>query len=261
MAIYGVLADIHGNREALVAALAALETRSLDYLICAGDIIGFNADPNGCVDLLREREIPAVAGNHDLIGIGRLGFSRCANKVIYSLKRTRRLLTPKSVSYLSALPLHRMVEDQVLLTHAGIRDVEQYVRSPAQVLQNAAHLRAEFPQARICLFGHIHEQRVFEVNGDMVQELPAKGVISLRHDRTYFVNPGSIDAARKRGERRAEWALLDTGGWTVEFQSAPYDHGLSEAKAVDGGYRIGPVVDRLYTLRRRLGARYWPEWR
>ena len=62
------------------------------------------------------------------------------------------------------------------------------------------------PNVLICFFGHTHEQRVFEVDGDRVSEPFARGpdeppaTAALRPDREYFVNPGSVDAARKRSE-------------------------------------------------------------
>ena len=53
MAVYGVVADIHGNREALAAAFAALEARGVERVVCLGDIIGYNADPDECVAMVR----------------------------------------------------------------------------------------------------------------------------------------------------------------------------------------------------------------
>ncbi|MDF3010741.1 MAG: uncharacterized protein K0S03_1537, partial [Burkholderiales bacterium] len=46
MSLYGIVADIHGNREALAAVLAALEARGVGRLACLGDIVGYNADPD-----------------------------------------------------------------------------------------------------------------------------------------------------------------------------------------------------------------------
>ena len=52
MALYGVLGDIHGNREALEAALGALEARGVARFLCVGDVVGYNADPDDCISLL-----------------------------------------------------------------------------------------------------------------------------------------------------------------------------------------------------------------
>ena len=64
-----------------------------------------------------------------------------------------------------------------------------------------------------------------------------------------------MDAARKRECKRAEFALLDTATWTIEFHSIVYDDLASEAKAAAGGYRIDGWTDRFYTLRRRILGR------
>ena len=78
MALYGVLGDIHGNREALEAALAKLDACGVTRILCVGDIVGYNADGDACVEILRACHALCIAGNHDLIGTGRLGFERCS---------------------------------------------------------------------------------------------------------------------------------------------------------------------------------------
>jgi predicted phosphodiesterase len=255
MALYGVIGDIHGNREALAAVLARCDERGVEHLVCVGDIVGYNADPDQCAAMLEERRALAIAGNHDLISIGALDFERCANKVIYSLKRTRRALAPRTIAYLRALPAHRVLEDRILLCHAGVRDVEQYVVAAGQVRQNARHLREDFPGASICLFGHVHTQKVYEVDGDDVRDLARSAPVELRGDRAYFINPGSVDAARKSGVKRAQYALLDSAAWRIEFHDTAYDDATSEARAAAGGYRIGYWTDRWYSVRRRARSR------
>lgn len=262
MALFGVLGDIHGNREALEAALAALDARGIDRVLCVGDLVGYNADPDACVEILRARGAISIAGNHDLIGTGRLGFERCSNKAMHSLKRTRRRLSAEVADYLRALPAHRVIEGDVLLTHGGVRDVQQYMTRERHVLENVEYLRHDFPGARICFFGHTHEQRVFEVvrteAGPEVAEPFAAGLEDgaftavLRRDREYFINPGSVDASRKRAHKLAEYAIFDSDARSVEFRRVPYDEKATEDKAAAGGYRIDRWRDRLYDVQRRL---------
>ena len=47
---YGILADIHGNLEALQAVLPLLE--HCDEILCAGDVVGYGPNPNECCALL-----------------------------------------------------------------------------------------------------------------------------------------------------------------------------------------------------------------
>jgi predicted phosphodiesterase len=251
VALYGVLADIHGNREALAAALAALEPRA-GRLVCLGDIVGYNADPDECVALVRRRCAASIAGNHELIGLGRLDFRRCSRKAEYALRRTRRTLGREAAAWLDALPQRLLLEEGVVLVHGGVRDVQQYMTTPQHIGENAAWLREDFPGARGCFFGHSHEQRVYEVQGAEVRQLPAEGRLRLERDRLYFINPGSVDASRKHRHKLAECALFDSGERSIEFLRVPYDAAAAEAKAAVFGYRINPWMDRLYAWRRRL---------
>jgi predicted phosphodiesterase len=110
MAVYGVLGDIHGNREALEAALAGIDAIGVDRVICVGDLIGYNADSDACVRILQGRDALCIAGNHDLIGTGRLGLERCSNKAQpWSATKTRsngtrvRILSNSSSSVSSTI--------------------------------------------------------------------------------------------------------------------------------------------------------------
>jgi len=140
----------------------------------------------------------------------------------------------------------------VVLVHGGVRDVQQYVKHTSLVAQNAQWLRADFPKARLCLLGHSHEQKVWEVDGEAVRELPHADKNLLNRKLMYFINPGSVDASRKATHKAAECAILDTLDWSVEFLRLRYDSASSEAKAAVFGYRIGRWTDRFYTLRRRI---------
>jgi predicted phosphodiesterase len=248
MARLGVLGDIHGNREALAAALAALERRGVQRLACVGDIVGYNADPDECAAIVRERRMLVIAGNHDLIAVRRLGFGRCANNAAYALRRTRRAISAETTAYLETLPLYHEIERGVMLVHGGVRDVQQYMTTPEIIAQNAAWLREDFPGTRLCFFGHSHAQKVYEVDGE-VREVTAERLL-LDPRKTYFINPGSVDASRKSRHKLAECAILD--GDLIEFLRVPYDAAATECKAAAFGYRIPPWVDRAYSLRKRL---------
>ena len=256
MARYGLIADIHGNREALAAALAALDERGAERLVCLGDIVGYNAVPDECVALVRKRCSVSIAGNHELIGLGRLGFKRCSNNAEYALRRTRRTLGKEAAAFLRGPPDTHVLEPGVVLIHGGVRDVQQYMANPAQIQENARYLAEDFPGARVCFFGHSHEQKVYEITAGGVEEVAIDGQVSLRKENTYFVNPGSVDASRKNRHKLAECALFDSAFGTVQFLRVRYDAAATEAKAAAFGYRIDPLTERLYTLRRRIAARF-----
>jgi predicted phosphodiesterase len=259
MAVLGVIADIHGNREALEAVLAVLDARRVDRLLCLGDIVGYNADPDECVETVRKRRALSIAGNHDLISLRKLDFSRCSNIARYALARTRQTLGDEAAEFLDKLPPNRMLDDGVVLVHGGVRDVQQYMPNADAIRENVPHLRADFPGAKICFFGHSHEPRVYAVNeNDEVREVEAHAPTYLVKALTYFINPGSVDASRKRRHKLAECAILDTAEWTIDFIQVPYDAAATEVKASSFGYRIDPWTNRLYNLQRRIPSlRLW----
>ena len=61
-AIFG---DIHANLEALQAVLADAEHNGVSDFVCVGDVVGYNADPAACLDLIRNMGCATVKGNHD----------------------------------------------------------------------------------------------------------------------------------------------------------------------------------------------------
>ena len=81
----GVFSDIHGDLKALETVLDRLDNEhKVDYILCAGDLVGRGPHPNEVVDIMRERGIPSVRGNHD--------------EWVYGL-------TPENNAYLKSLPL------------------------------------------------------------------------------------------------------------------------------------------------------------
>ncbi|WP_066639906.1 metallophosphoesterase family protein [Desulfolucanica intricata] len=60
-----VFADIHSNLHALIAVLNDIDTRKPDFVLCAGDLVGYGPYPNKVVKIIKELNIPTVMGNYD----------------------------------------------------------------------------------------------------------------------------------------------------------------------------------------------------
>jgi predicted phosphodiesterase len=202
---------------------------------------------------VRARGIESVAGNHDLIALGRLDTGRCAMRPAFTLRRTRTRLTRASRLFLAALPaLRTYEEDRVALMHGTLDDPAEYLTSPALQAENARLLHQRLPRARICFFGHTHVPAVFESDGIRITARPAQGTVTLAAgDRLTFVNPGSVDAARRR-EKVAELAIFDAATAEVTFLRVPYDHAKVEASAVAKGFRMSRREEAWYTATRFL---------
>src|SRR5947209_1108317 len=61
-----IVSDIHGNRHAFEAVLDAIADSECEEIWCLGDLVGYGADPDACVDLARRHTSVCLAGNHDL---------------------------------------------------------------------------------------------------------------------------------------------------------------------------------------------------
>jgi diadenosine tetraphosphatase ApaH/serine/threonine PP2A family protein phosphatase len=119
------------------------------------------------------------------------------------------------------------------------------------VAEEAVRVRGRWPGLRLCLFGHTHVPAVHQLSGGGVRNLTPQARQALDDGGLWFVNPGSVDAAR-RGDGHAEFAVLDTGGFHIDFERVPYDHQRAEAEARAEGYRMGRVSGTLLAGRRLL---------
>lgn len=60
-----LISDIHGNAIALEAVLAEVDGEEVDRTICLGDIATLGGQPREVLDILRDRRMVSVLGNHD----------------------------------------------------------------------------------------------------------------------------------------------------------------------------------------------------
>ena len=247
MARLGVVADVHGNVAALAATLEALDRVGVDGLLCLGDLVGYHPDGDACVEMLAERGAICIAGNHDLIATGLLTSDRCGRKAAFALAQARRDIGEAAAAFLRSLPMTRVVGERVACIHGSVDDVCEYMTTEAQVHAASARCGELYPRARACLFGHTHVPAVYVVGETAVTRIPATGAVCMaRPGATVFVNPGSVDAARRPGGR-AEFALLDTERLELTFLGADYDDRATERRARRAGYR-------------RPRGRVWAEW-
>ena len=97
---YAIISDLHANLEALIAVLDKIEETGVDQVVCLGDVVGYNASPNECVEIVQERGIPTICGNHDAVACGLeepWGFNPIA---LQAAMWTRDNLTPANLEWI-----------------------------------------------------------------------------------------------------------------------------------------------------------------
>ena len=144
-----VLADVHSNLPALQAVLADVDRIGPDGIWVAGDLVGYNPWPNEVLEILRERHVRAIRGNHDRGAIGGDTF-RFNELAAEAVRWTRIHLTPAGVGYLKDLEdrtrgsMPELVEDGVtgVLTD-GIASAVAGVKRAVGFDRGACHDAAE----------------------------------------------------------------------------------------------------------------------
>ena len=216
-----LIADIHANLPALEAVLQGIDTRHPDMIYCLGDLVGYNIWPNEVIQTIRKRQIPTIAGNHDLkANTTRPALQDSPKNYAYTL------INASERAYLQALPAHMRLEFQfyggslhVLLVHGSPLSVNEYL---FEYMAEEALLKLMMDaKADILCFGHTHKPYHRILNS------PDKGKDHFRH----AINTGSVGKP-KDDDPRACYVLLHftpfttanvAESLTVEFVRVEYD--------------------------------------
>jgi predicted phosphodiesterase len=214
-----VLSDIHGNRPAFEAVLAAVRRAEVERVWCLGDLVGYGAEPDACVELARAHTDLCLAGNHDLGVRGDIPLDEFSRGAELAARWTQETIARENLDYLLELE-PQAVQRDVGLYHASPRDpVWEYVLSAL-----LAELCLDAQEQRVCLIGHSHVALAFmRVEGKPATgEACAEGATLDLSEGEWLVNPGSVGQPRD-SDPRASWAILDTRAWTVEYRREEYD--------------------------------------
>lgn len=216
-----VISDIHSNRHALEAVLAAIDTAEADEVWCLGDMVGYGAEPDACTALIRERSSVCLVGNHDLAVLGALDISTFSEAAAAAVEWTRENVGEETLEFLASLePVAS--RNGVGLFHASPRDpVWEYVLSADQ-----AEAGFEVQEERIGLIGHSHIALFFArapgVRGYAQGAQATDGTEIEIAEGDWLLNPGSVGQPRD-GDPRAAWLELDTDAWTARYHRVEYD--------------------------------------
>ncbi len=231
--LYGIISDIHSNLEALEAVLRDAEQRHIDSFICLGDIVGYGASPNECVQHIRELTGHVVVGNHDYASVGLTDIS-CFN--LYAKRAvmwTAKVISEEHSDYLSKLPLTAQVDD-LFLVHSTPSDPTawNYLCSPQLAL-----IEFDAFQGRCCFIGHSHKPVIFSQRDG---ELPWRNeMLMCSPNERYIINVGSVGQPRD-GDPRACYGIFDDQVGKLLLRRVTYDVQTAQRKILQAG--LPPVL-------------------
>jgi predicted phosphodiesterase len=254
---YGVAGDVHGNLHALRTVLEALRAAGAERIVCPGDVVGYGPRPNECVEVLVDADALAVAGNHDLMAIGRLPIERLAAGGIVrtTIEWTRSAISDSTRDWLAGLPLELSTDDGLVVTHGALGDPERYVSDRPAAAAQLDELHERDPHARALLLGHTHQPMVASRGAPALDA--ERGVALDPGLGPWLLNAGSVGQSRDRLPL-ARAMVIDLDRGYAEFLALGYDLRATQRELVAAGLparaaHLAP--SRVRRLRRRLRAR------
>lgn len=200
----GLIADMHSNLSAFKAVLDDMPR--VDQIVCAGDLVGYAAEPNEVVNLAKSKHLLVVMGNHDYAALTRdvKGFNPIAARAALW---TADNLTGENLKFLSGLPTHlelKFGKHKLYLVHGSPRDpLNEYI-FPEMSNHDFAGI-VKNVDADVVVLGHTHVPMNRMILGKLV------------------VNPGGVGQPRDR-DPRASYAVLTLGKeLKIEHRRVEYD--------------------------------------
>ncbi len=237
---FAIFSDQHGNLEATEAILQDAHEKECTHFVCLGDLVGYNANPHECVELVRAMDCPVVKGNHDeqaCLGESSRDFNDLAEEAI---NWTRDHLTDADKQWLADLRLTRQVRDFTIV-HATLDTPGEW----GYVFKNLDAVASfTYQHTTVCFFGHTH------VAGAFVRDAGVKRVVTeqltIEPGKKYFINVGSVGQPRD-GDARAAYCIYDIERNVVEQRRVKYDLAAAQKKIIQAG------LPRLLAERLALG--------
>jgi diadenosine tetraphosphatase ApaH/serine/threonine PP2A family protein phosphatase len=220
--MFAVISDIHSNLEALTAVLKDIDARGIREVYCCGDVVGYGANPLECLDLVADRCVATVCGNHDqAVFYEPLNFNVSAERAAYW---TRQMLEDEGNKarrdrrweVLGRMPA-QMEAHGLLLVHASPRrPVNEYLfaedvyTNPNKILANFDRIGERY---RACVVGHTHVPGVFldDPLFDSPVDLAETNRYELTDEEKAIINVGSVGQPRDR-DVRASYVVVHQNG-------------------------------------------------
>ena len=225
---FAIFSDLHANLEATETVLADAHERECTHFVCLGDLVGYNANPHECVEIVRELDCPCVKGNHDeqaSLDESSRDFNELAEEAI---NWTRANLTEDDRQWLADLRLTRQVRDFTIV-HATLDTPHKWGYVFNQ-LDAAASFNYQY--TNICFYGHTHAPRAYIRDASVKSQVLDK--LSIDAGKKYFVNVGSVGQPRD-GDWHAAYCIYTPDEQLVELRRIEYDIWTAQDKIVEAG--------------------------
>ena len=227
---WAILSDVHGNLEALQAVMADLRREGAEKIAFLGDAVGYGANPNECLLLLRELTEFMVAGNHDYgaVDLTDVSYFNAAAKA--AVVWTGEKLSEEGRTFLRHLPLVHHV--------GGITFIHATPNEPGEW-----NYIFTFPEAEkafrallgeLAFNGHSHSPIILAKEWKGRVNVLEQETAILERGVQYIINVGSVGQPRD-GNPKAAYGLYDEAERKFQLNRVPYDILTAQQKIIRAG--------------------------
>ena len=225
---YAVIADIHANLEALEVVLADTKEQNCTHYCCVGDVVGYNANPKECLDIVRSMGMPVVKGNHDEYCSSEEDLEGFNPHAAEAVNWTRKQLGKEDRQWLRDLKYVRLVAS-FSMVHATLDGPQRW----GYVFDKlAAAASFTYQNTSVCFFGHTHVPVAFV--RDSVVRGGTYSKFRVEPGKKYFVNVGAVGQPRD-GNPKAGYVVYDLNEGTIELRRLDYDIPKAQKKIMEAG--------------------------
>jgi diadenosine tetraphosphatase ApaH/serine/threonine PP2A family protein phosphatase len=225
-----ILSDIHSNLESFQAVLKDFSRERVDQLLCLGDIVGYAADPDRCIEMLRGLTSDVVAGNHDWAAVGLTDIDYFNPVARAAIEWTAGIITPDHAAFLKSLPLTGSLPGMLLVHATPFQpEVWDYLFS----LEDASQSFRHFDQ-QICFTGHSHYPIAFAQDKEGNISVIRDSTFTLLDSYRYLINVGSVGQPRD-GDPRAAYVIYKPEEASFTLRRVSYDITRTQRKIVAAG--------------------------
>ncbi len=225
---YAVIADIHANLEALEVVLADSKEQKCTHYCCVGDVVGYNANPKECLDIVRTMGMPVVKGNHDEYCSSEEDLEGFNPHAAEAVNWTRKQLSTEDRQWLRDLKYVRLVAS-FSMVHATLDGPQRW----GYVFDKlAAAASFTYQNTAVCFFGHTHVPVAFV--RDSVVRGGTYSKFRTEPGKKYFVNVGAVGQPRD-GNPKCGYVIYDLNEGTIELRRLDYDIEKAQKKIMDAG--------------------------
>jgi diadenosine tetraphosphatase ApaH/serine/threonine PP2A family protein phosphatase len=225
---YAILGDIHANLEALTTVLEDARQQLCTHYACVGDVVGYNANPIECIEIIRDLGMPCVKGNHDEYASNHNPLDGFNPRAAAATVWTRLQLREADKQWLRDLEFTRLVSS-FSIVHATLDAPRKW----GYIFDKwAAAASFNYQNTPVCFFGHTHLPLVFI--RDSVVQSGVYSTLQIEPGRKYLVNVGSVGEPRD-GNVAAAYVIYDLSARTIELRRVAYNWELTETKVRHAG--------------------------